>query len=369
MRPLTAGLLTVAAAALFAGWFFSAHDRVEREQYVGFRGEAYRNPYFAAELLVQELGHEADSRAALEPADWLPPVSDTIVMEVTRDFLSGGEFGLLWNWVAGGGHLVLLGPQYAVEDDEEPLAVLGLRFAASSGYQAWVDCEPDPEDGCTYPAHLNQIVVDNELGDLEVLRADGDIIAARTTWESGYITVIESAGLFANDRLETGSAATLFADLVVGDIEPGKVWLVFDTAFTPLWKLIWAAVPYLVIGLALLLLAWLWRALPAFGPRIVAETVERRSIIEHIHASGRFAWRYEGSDGLAESAVRALIRDAAAVHPRLAGMSPQQQAQAIARITGQAPRFVLEVISGEFENRPRDFTRHVRKLQAVRKEL
>ena len=369
MRPLTAGLLAVAAAALFAGWFFSAHERVEREQYVGFRGEAYRNPYFAAELLAQELGHEADSRAALEPADWLPATSDTIVMEVTRDFLTGGEFGLLWNWVAEGGHLVLLGPQFPVEDNEEPLAILGLRFTASSEHQAWVDCEPDAEDVCKYPVHINQIEIQSEIDDLEVMRVSGDIIAARTTWESGYITVIESAGLFANGRLEVGSGAALFADLVLGDIEPGKVWLVFDTAFTPLWKLIWAAVPYLVIGLALLLLAWLWRAIPVFGPRIVAEQPERRSIIEHIHASGRFTWRYEGPDGLSESAVRALIRDAAVVHPRLSGMSPQQQAQAIARITGQAPRFVFEVISGEIEKRPREFTGHVRKLQAVRKEL
>lgn len=371
MRPLTATLLVVVASALFAVWFFATHERVERERFVGFGGEAYRNPFFAAELLTRELGFEAASRAALEPGNWLPETEDTIVAEASEDMLTGGEFQLLWEWVSEGGHLVLLGPDGFVTDDGLDTAFTGLRIERSVNYESWLaDAREDPptdEDGQLL--HQNRLVVVDDSREYEVLMAHDEIVAARTEWGNGFITVVESAGLFSNAGLVSSYRAGLFAELVTGHIDPGRVWFVFDTSFTPLWKLVWTAVPLLVIGLLLVAVATLWRAIPTFGPRLVAEREERRSIIEHIHASGRFVWRQAGSASLADSSVRALVREAGAVHPRLSGQSAQQQAIAIARVTGKTPESVLEVIVGGPDSRHREFTRYIQKLQAIRKEL
>ena len=62
MRPLTATLLAVLAGILFAAWFFSSHEKVEVEEWVGYRGDARVNPWYAAELLVREdeLVYEVD---------------------------------------------------------------------------------------------------------------------------------------------------------------------------------------------------------------------------------------------------------------------------------------------------------------------
>ena len=70
MRPLTATLLAVLAGILFAAWFFSTHEKVEVREWVGYRGDARVNPWFAAELLVRELGHEAESKPELTPEEF-----------------------------------------------------------------------------------------------------------------------------------------------------------------------------------------------------------------------------------------------------------------------------------------------------------
>jgi len=371
MRPLTATLLVVVAVALFAGWFFATHERVERERFVGFSGEAYRNPFFAAELFTKELGFDAASRAALEPANWLPSNDDTIVAEASLDLLTGGEFQLLWHWVSEGGHLVLIGPEGRAPDDGLEIEIAGVRIEHSVHYEDWLtdaresgQSDPDPQ-----LFHQNQLIIVDNDRDYDVLTAYDEIIAARSEWGNGFVTVVESTDLFSNNGLASPYRAGLFANLVTGFIEPGKVWFVFDTSFTPLWKLVWTAAPWLVIGLVLVALAWLWRALSVFGPRIVAEREERRSIIEHLHASGLFVWRQAGSASLADSSVRALVREAGTAHPRLSGQSAQQQANAIARITGLTPAAVLEVIAGHPESRHREFTRYIQKLQSIRKEL
>ena len=64
MRQSTIVLLLILAGVLFSAWFFSSHDKVTREQYVGYSGEARFNEFFAAEKLLVELELEAAERVA-----------------------------------------------------------------------------------------------------------------------------------------------------------------------------------------------------------------------------------------------------------------------------------------------------------------
>ena len=50
------------AATIFAAWFFTTHEKRIRHEYTGYRGEARVNNYLAADLLLNELGVEADGR-------------------------------------------------------------------------------------------------------------------------------------------------------------------------------------------------------------------------------------------------------------------------------------------------------------------
>lgn len=380
MRPLTASLLVVAAGSLFAAWFFATHEKVEVEEWVGYRGDARVNPWFAAELLVRELGHASESKPELTPGEWLPPETDTLIVQLTPSIGTGPELYMLLNWAGEGGHLVLLGPDYVTDEGEDILWQhgVGLRITRSELHEKLAaqdeardyfaaELEGDYALG-VYPYDARLEVMSEEQ-DFDVIRHGGEIVVARQGWGDGFVSVVANASRLSNDLLKNDDNARLFADVVMGDIEPGKVWLIFRTRLTPLWRLIWQAAPHLVISAALIGLLLLWAALPSFGPRIVASTDERRSILEHIHASGLFVWRHAGRSSLRESSTEALLREADARHPGLSRLERTKQAEAIARITGQGAQWVLDVLAGSEEKGQRGFTQDIQRIQEIRKEL
>jgi hypothetical protein len=380
MRPLTAGLLVVLVGSLFAAWFFTSHEKVEVEEWVGYRGDARVNPWFAAELLVRELGHESESKPELTPEEWMPPETDTLIVRLTQSLAAGPESYYLLEWANEGGHLVLLGPELVMGEGDDTLVQLGLglRIARSEIHETMAKQQDAQNDFVAELAgdyglgvYINdaRLEVVNEGQHFDVIRHFGEIVAARQQRGDGFVSVVANARRFNNDAIGSGDNARLFADVVLGDIEPGKVWLIFRTRLTPLWRLIWQAAPYLVISAVLIVLLLLWSALPAFGPNIVAGADERRSILEHIYASGLFVWKHGGPFSLQESATEALVRDAEARHPGLSRMARTEQAEAIARVTGQSPQSVLDVLTGSEEKSQRGFTHDIQRIQEIRKEL
>jgi hypothetical protein len=287
---------------------------------------------------------------------------------------------MLLNWAGEGGHLVLLGPESVAAEGDDTLWQfgVGLRIARSELHEAmaaqddvrdYLEAEIEGDYALGVSPYDVQLELVNEDQDFDVIRHGGEIVAARQRWSDGFVSVIANATRFNNDAMKNGDNARLFADVVMGDIEPGKVWLIFRTRLTPLWELIWQAAPYLVISAAFIVLLLLWAALPAFGPRIVATGDKRRSILEHIHASGLFVWRHAGRFSLRESSTEALLREADARHPGLSRLARTEQAEAIARITGQSAQWVLDVLAGSEEKGQRGFTQDMQRIQDIRKEL
>ena len=384
MRPLTATLLTLLAVVLFASWFFTAHEKVQVERYVGLQGEARVNDHLAAERLTRALGYESESKPTLTPSEWLPDSADTLLVELSPTLATvGPERNAVFGWVDDGGHLVLLPPAETTASIDEFLGYFGLRLVHYEP-QPEADADNDAdEDAGESPTYDNEYDVHGNYGNLtveviehaeglqpaEVVRHDDETLVARRAYGDGYLTLLASAWLFENGSLENDDNARLYADVVVGGLEPGKVWLIYRTEFTPLWQVIWQAAPYLVLALGILLLLWLWRALPVFGPRIGDEAAPRRSIIEHIHASGIFVWRQRGAEHLVRGATDALIHEADARHPGISRQSPQRQAEIIATITGMPAQKIMDTLHGEPEPRPREFTHSMQKLQTIRKEL
>lgn len=376
MRPTTVTLLIVLAAVVLALWFFGTHERVTREQWVGFQGEARANDHLAALMLLEELGIEAESEMTLTPTEWLPPVDDTLIVRLSQTLAIGEQRFALTDWVLQGGHLVLLPTYQLTEEEEDFLATLGFGLEPSEYISR--DEEKDERtrqlaDEDAYQFDLNpsyhQIIVNDDVADFEIVERAGEVVAARRQLENGYITLTGNERRFDNRNLDDPENARLFADLVAGRIEPGVVWIIYQSSFTPLWALILRAAPFLVLALAMLLILWMWRVMPVFGPRIIAEQEERRSIIEHVRASGIFVWRHDGGEHMAASSTKALLHDAESSHPGISRQPARKQAEIIARITGMAPQKVMDVLTGHGELRQREFTQSMRKLQTIRKEL
>ena len=148
MRPLTASLLVVLAGTLFAGWFFSTHEKVEVEEWVGYRGDARVNPWYAAELLVRELGLESESKPELTPGEWLPPATDTLIVQVTSSLGVGPDLYMLLSWAGEGGHLVLLGPDSVTDEGDDTLSQFGIavRVAPTEHKEAKEDQPTTPDE-------------------------------------------------------------------------------------------------------------------------------------------------------------------------------------------------------------------------------
>ena len=188
-------------------------------------------------------------------------------------------------------------------------------------------------------------------------------------WGAGYISLVANADYFANYYLADSDHARLLADTVAGYIEPGTVWFVYDAAFPSLWQVITGAAPYLVASLFFTLLLWLWSITPRFGPRVQAPTLERRSIIEHVTAAGRFIWRNRGAKVLTDSSIEAVLHETESRHPGIGRLAPEQQAILIAKMTGMKPQAILDALAEADEPRHREFVHNMQALQRIRNQL
>lgn len=377
MRQSTLTLLIVLACSIYAAWFFTTHERFVRPEFTGYRGEARVNQFLAAELLLRQLGLEADSRSSLEPEDWLPDVSDTLVVRLSNTFSLGTPRDLLLQWVSDGGHLVLLPGITGTRMTDDFLDAFGLRLVATEpgddDDSTGGGTEDSESDDADYVVDLGRTDYRIEVTDGQApgatLSDDKGIVAVRREYDSGFVTLLASPVYFENDSLGEFDHARLLADVIDGYLGPGKVWFIYDAHFASLWEIIWQQAPYLVVGLAVLLLGWLWSAMPQFGPALRAEDPVRRSIVEHVAAAGHFVWRRHGARTLASSSANAVLREADKRHPGIGRMPPARQAERIARITGLSPRTVLGVIHNPGAPNHREFTRDMQLLQRIRKEL
>ncbi len=385
VRQSTVALLAVLACTIFAAWFFTTHEKVTRDEFTGYRGEARFNNFLAADMLLNELGVAAESRSSLTPTEWLPFDTDTIVSRVSSNIAVGEQRDLLVRWIIDGGHLILMPPLQESRIFDDFLGYLGFGL---------VRLEPDPDDNDndndddndddespagTEPENLTyaldpdrsfyriELHEDHEFG--ATFSDQKGVLAARQVWGSGYVTLLASSAYFSNRSIDEPDHARFMMDVIAGHVDPGKVWLIYDATFPALWRVIWDNAPYVVVSLVIAVVLWLWSIMPAFGPPITLDPPVRRSIIEHVGAAGRFVWRNHGAVALAKSSAAAVMHEAEARHPGIGRLSAQEQAKRIARMTGLSAQAILDVLVNQGEPRQREFTHNMQALQRMRKEL
>ena len=373
-------LVAFVLVGLFATWFYMTHEKVTSTRYVGYQGEARVNRFLAAELLLNEVGIDAESRSTLTPTDWLPDYSDTIVTRLSATVSIPIERAALETWVSYGGHLVLLPPSSD--------SVVVTEFLEQLGYGLYeVDYEivsednedvrtitDDNKDGSVdYALDLDytrlRISVDDDYQQSATLSDDEGIVAARQRWGDGYVTLISNAYYFNNSYLEESDHARLLLDVVDGYIEPGKVWFIYDASFAPLWRVIWDNAPYVVIGSAALLFILIWAVFPGFGPKLLPEPPVRRSIVEHIQASGTFIWKQRGSTKLAKAASASVIHRAESRHPGIGRLPLAEQAKVIAGITDIDAQTIFDALRADYDHQSREFTQQMATLHRIRNEI
>lgn len=134
--------------------------------------------------------------------------------------------------------------------------------------------------------------------------------------------------------------------------------------YQALWWQFKAGIISVACGLALLF----WLAVRRFGPLLPEPAQERRSLIEHIDASGRWLWKLPGGRDILLAAVRnatekLLLRRA----PELLRLTPAERVAQLARDCRVPHEDVASALLEPASKLPIDFTRQIQTLQRLRK--
>lgn len=101
----------LAAMELLGVWFINTYERVPLDVEVGYRGEAAKNDFLAAQRYLQQLQIPAHSAARVSELPQLPATSATLFVPLERSTTGEAQQKQLLKWVRGGGHLVVTIPK------------------------------------------------------------------------------------------------------------------------------------------------------------------------------------------------------------------------------------------------------------------
>jgi hypothetical protein len=374
-RAVVLALVGALLGAL-AWWFTQNYGFNTQRVYVGFSGEARVNPYFAARLLLERLGMRVRQTVEVSRPQALPQGA-TLVLAASRAELDPPTVEALLEWVESGGHLVV-----GVEDNLERDWLLSTLEVSA----AWPPADPDDEErlrrareasieevllpgGRTLKASLEggPVLVDEGEGSLWRHESqDGTRILA-LGWGDGRVTLFSTLHLFDNRRLgKLDHAELLWA--VLGDSPSRELYLVryLDTMSLPRW--LWERAPLALVATGVFLLLWLWRVVPRFGPLVPGAGVDRRSLLEHIRAVGRFHADQRRQGRLLEALRADCLELFGRVAPLARGLDGAARLREASRLARINPRELLHAFSGAPATR-HDFSSMVRTLARFRRQL
>ena len=158
--------------------------------------------------------------------------------------------------------------------------------------------------------------------------------------------------------------------LALAALQPrGKVVIIARLGVTPWMQELWQSFAFALVATALALLAALWMALRRFGPLLPPLEQERRSLMEHVNASGAWLWKSQpGRDLLLEAARAATLAVVRRRVPAVGGMEPARQAALLARMSQLPAHAIEQALCAAASHHPQEFTRQIRTLQQLRTE-
>jgi len=358
--------LALAAVAVVAvAWFLDTYERTTTKVWVGPSGEARTNPYLAALRFMQRMGTDASLlERGLEPARL--PIGATLLLPSGRTSYTPERIAALVLWVRSGGHLVV-----EPEPSERRDALLDALHIGRH----------DPPD--TKLPEVFQIAMPTTEYTLRVsaiLRTALDIgrrpnpdaegKQGGSTWfaswpeGAGRITVLDGIARFRNRGIGEHDNADLLRR--TWEMSPASRQMLIARVIDspPLWAWLGQyALGPLVAG-SMLLALWLTRQAVRLGPIRPAPPAQRRRLLEHVRACGRFRWSQGARASLLAAAREICQRRMLTLDPRLGHMVRAQRDRELAASTGMSE----EVITRAFDATPhsaREFVQIVATLASI----
>lgn len=358
---------------------------------------ARQNPMLGATRLLERHRHTVTIADTLAQAQRAPLPDGTLFLLDNVGIITQQQAARLLAWVERGNTLVVRPKwngrttQAQCGEHETDQATAGERDSANKaqdpiaeqfGVELGINRRPhknaDDDTPCfthvTIPgsSHALQLNVDwftlratgakppPRFGDdnLDVLR-----VHARG---AGHVAFV-AENRFDNSRLDWYDNAELLLALAELNHGARHVLIVRNLEMPSWYQALWWRFKFGIIGTGFTLLLLLWLGVRRFGPLLPDPDEERRSLIEHIDASGRWLWKVPGGRTILLAAVRnatghVLLRRA----PELLRLTPTERVIQLARTCRLPHADVADALLGPAAKLPIEFTRQIQTLQLLR---
>ena len=344
---------------------------------IGYIGAARNNPFLAAERLLEENNYEVSrERGRAE----LPYYQDALVLP-GNSLPNGGERRYK-RWIEEGGHLIYLVSGYrrrgwdgsndlwhtlAENNQEHPLLdEFGISVFSKGGASDGKMRIRGRDLDINMRSLMGLNTDDNaRQADLR-LETDDETRILSMPVGNGRLTVLASADPIRNRYIGENDHARLMLNLAQLHSSDGVIFIYGKgtTFFAMLRHHGWMA----LLGLLALIILWIWKNLPRFGPMIPQKDGGDQQFTEHIEMTGRFLWRNKAADALIAPIASHIHREIRQRHPHLAE-STDDQVEYFQENTELSREEISDALLGAGVKDPTAMTRTVKNLKTMIESL
>jgi hypothetical protein len=362
--------MAIAAGGLMA-LVLGGCKTVEKTETIGHKGKARLNPYLAAERLLESFGHDVRSQYGWPDfeesgvATAIIPASALTAEGYVRD---------LAEWVRWMGHAVILleGGEFHRGDwnGSQPPPLEPSEALVDWLEEAGLSIEPG--DWSDDARSTEEVTFEGETFDVRMKSRSHPVFRGETDGPSmisapsgeGRITLVADARPFRNRYIGDHDHAALLVDLVESTPYMGSVTFVRNASLS-FWGLLWSRGWAAMVPLLLLVLFWLWKNLPRFGPlERGVPTAQPRSQSHHLTAIGGFHWRLDRGRHLLEP-LRESLRERAHALMLASGRADADIFEVVAGRAGISPEAARRAMTRDHCRDSGEFARVVADLQRI----
>ena len=382
-RQVTIVVIALSALLVSAAtwWFFDTYEYRIEEEKVGFKGEARRNTYLAAERFLQKFNMEIASLSTILDLKTMPGDKDVLFIPTGRYDLAPARIEELLTWVRQGGHLIVRARQPNPEkttSEDDLFNQLGVETFGESGKKLFATFTEDIVDVRVNDKIENKKVeFDKNIwmkatGEKErswVINGENGSHLLEYQIGDGFITLLSDIRFMENEYIDKYDHASFLYAMVHIDNHKRKLWIIRNDNMPSLLSIIKQKAPLALYLFCTLVLCWLWYSTRRFGPLLQDLKPARRSLREHITSSGFYQWRNNNRSELFLSVKQALIEQIVQVRPLWAKLDEKTLAEKLARISGLDSQSVLSVLQAQIIEKEAEFTQGIEIMSLIRKKL
>ena len=374
------GLLLLIPVTVLVAWFLATHERVPRDIYKPFQGEARYNTLFALERALVAHGMRADSRATLGSVAQLGD-ADLLVLGTDVRTLGETQVDELLAWMKRGGRLLFALPRGSEGRGGPLLDRLHLATVEHFDCLHWApspavavatstDDSDDDEEYDDEPLWCTSTRFTTDDGKEDSFawlwgNADTGWLFGRHARGRGSWTVAAELDFLGNAALEQPHNTALAWQLLAPLAPNGIVHLVYSADVPPFHVLLARAGWPILLPVLLALIAWLWSRGQRFGPLLPLPPPHRRALLEHVRAAGAFAWRRARGVALHDALARRVLGAAQRRRPELLALEGDALARTLAEDAGVTPEAARHALAPASLAQPQEFLSAIRTLTEI----